>query len=83
MNYLRNPRRSSLSSENLEDLMRIRINGPKQVSKFRANEYARHFIDEENHLRADDPTFKKTKVHLDLEDIENNQIDSLPESNLF
>ena len=40
MNYLRNKRRSRMDPETIEALMRIRLNAPRNIGKFKAVDYA-------------------------------------------
>lgn len=52
LNNIRNPRRSSLSPAHMNDIMRIKLNGPDEIEKFIAVKYARKWVD--NHMRTDD-----------------------------
>jgi hypothetical protein len=58
MNDIRNNRRL-LSPENLNNLMRLRINGPKELDKFPAAKYAKEWV--KGHLRTDDPAQVRKK----------------------
>ena len=64
-----------MDPETIEALMRIRLNAPRNIRKFKAVDYAKQWISE-GHFRADTPQKRKRKMIQ--EDIE-----SLPESNLF
>lgn len=63
MKYLKRNRRL-LKSTHLDHLMRIRINGPNDISRFQAVKYARKWI-AEGHFRTDNPAGggrKRTRV---------------------
>ena len=64
-----------MDPETIEALMRIRLNAPRNIRKFKAVDYAKQWISE-GHFRVDTPQKRKRKIIQ--EDIE-----SLPESNLF
>ena len=49
--HIRSTRRSRLSPLNLEDLLRIRMNAPKDIYKFPAEEYAKIWA--KNHYLTD------------------------------
>lgn len=53
MNHAKYDRRSRLTGSNLEHIMRIRINGPNDMSSFSAAKYAKRWISEK-HYRTDD-----------------------------
>lgn len=61
MNHIKFDRRSKLTPRHVEDLLRIRINGPDNMDSFSAIKYAKRWVNQ-NHLRTDDP---KSKVELD------------------
>lgn len=57
MNHIRGDgRRSRLSPKHLEDIVRIRTNGPDRIEEFPAVKYAKIWI-EKNHMLSDDPTY--------------------------
>ena len=80
MNYLRNKRRSRMNPETIEALMRIRLNVPRNIRKFKAIDYAKQWISE-GHFRVDTPQKRKRKTTQ--KEIKNINIHSLPGSNLF
>jgi len=80
MNHIRTSRRSRLTPDYLDGLMRIRINGPNKIEQFPSIRYARAWI-RENHMRTDDPSHKKVQS-TSLEDNEQKK-KYLPESTLF
>ena len=65
-----------MDPETIEALMRIRLNAPRNIRKFKAVDYAKQWISE-GHFRVD-KTPQKRKRKIIQEDIE-----SIPESNLF
>lgn len=91
LKHIKYDRRSSLTSAHLDDLLRIRINGPNDVSKFSAARYARAWVNKYNHMLTDDTTQKRKIADLesdenandfnDDEDVENNKY--FTSSNLF
>lgn len=73
LNYIRNDRRKCLSGGHLEDIMRIKLNGPEDLNKFGASKYAAQWI-REGHLRTDDPQGQKgSKKKKELEENEENK----------
>lgn len=67
MNHIKYDRRSRLSATHLEDLLRIRINGPNDIVQFSAQKYAKRWI-QEKHIRTDESRAKKdmgTKLALE------------------
>lgn len=58
MNHIKTQRRSALTRNHVEDLMRIRINTVDDIEKFAAKKYAKEFI-RKHHLRTDDPRWAK------------------------
>lgn len=81
MNHIKYDRRSRLSPDNLESLMRIRINGPDNMDQFIAIKYARKWI-KENHYRTDDPR-AKSEMGSDLTLENENTAGFSARSNLF
>lgn len=59
-NHIKSSRRSSMIRKHVENLMRIRINGPDDLEKFSAHKYAKEFI--LNHIRTDDTRYQHTKA---------------------
>ena len=66
MNHVKNERRGRLKSESLDELMRLRINGPRVLRYFPAAKYAKAWI-EAGHMRTDDSSGRKRK-HTEIED---------------
>jgi hypothetical protein len=64
LNHIRTKRRSSLTGKTINNLMRIRMNGPRKLEKFSALKYAKKWI-EADHMRTDDPSQNK-KRRIDL-----------------
>lgn len=57
-----------LSRNHVEDIMRIRINSPDDLGKLSTHKYAKVYL-RENHLRTDDPRYRRTtKAELLLEE---------------
>lgn len=83
MNHIKSPRRAQITTNHLNDMLRIRINGPNDINKFGPRKYAQIWINK-GHLRTDDPTRKKPRRAetslLDKEELEKNY---LPQSTLF
>jgi hypothetical protein len=52
MNYIKDKRRSSLVLKNLENLVRVKINGPKSLSEFDDPYYALEWS--KSYYRTDD-----------------------------
>ena len=70
MNPIKSKRRGSSNYENLDHLMRLRINGPKDLIDFSSAVYARAWL--KNHARTDKPAGQKRKiVELEESDDEN------------
>ena len=85
MNHVRTSRRSRLTPHHLDDIMRIRINGPKNIKQFPASHYANLWI-KAGHLRTDDKAqIKKPKIDTILEndDSINKEYFHFPNSILF
>lgn len=55
MNHIKYDRRARLTSKNLDNLMRLRINGPKELDRFASAKYAQAWV-KAGHLRTDDPS---------------------------
>ena len=53
LKWIRNDRRSRLTSRNKENLMRIKINGNDDLSRFHALEWAKKWV-AAGHFRADE-----------------------------
>ena len=86
MFHIRTKRRSKLLPKNLEHFLRIRLNGPKDISKFPAQKFAKLWVEKNNYL-TDDPRNRKTiaKQPTDDEDPADSEEQKkyLDESNLF
>lgn len=68
MNHIRGDgRRSRLSPEHLQDIVRIRVNGPDEIEQFPAVRYAKAWVDS-NHMLSNDPTFTNHKKTEKLPD---------------
>lgn len=65
LNYVRNDRRTKLTKDNLENVMRIKLNGPDELDKFGAVKYAEKWI-KAGHMRTDDPQGKRKIISTDL-----------------
>lgn len=68
-NHIKTSRRSTMTGKHVEDVMRVRINTPDSLEKFAAVKYAAQFV-KENHLRTDDPRYRRPKVISLLEEDE-------------
>lgn len=78
LNHIKNKRRSSLKPKHIQDIMRIRLNGPNELEKFPASRYANAFI-KDNHIRTDDPRWKNSNKDTTLKnDAEDKQKKFLP-----
>lgn len=53
LDHIRNQRRTRLSARHIEDLLRIRCNGPSDITKFDAGKYAKHWL--KKHQDTGDP----------------------------
>jgi len=87
MNHIRTSRRSRLKPENLESLMRVRMNGPKDLDTFRARDYADLWY-KAGHKRSDDPSGIKRRLlddddHADNVDEDGLRYKSSSDSTLF
>jgi hypothetical protein len=81
MNHILGKRRTRLTSEHLEDIMRIRINGPNELEEFPALRYAKEWV-RLNKMRTDDKSnVKRVKLSL-AEDDEYEKV-YLAKSSLF
>ena len=67
MNHLKYDRRASLTSVNLDHLLRLRINGPKELDRFASAKYARAWV-EAGHLRTDDRSRGQKRKRSDVAD---------------
>lgn len=63
MNNVKTTKRSSLNHENLESIMRIKINGP-DIEHFDAKRYAAYWV-QQHGFRSDDPTNRGKQVAKD------------------
>lgn len=89
MNYIKTSRRSSLTPERLDELMRIRINGPNKIEEFSSMKYAEEWV--KNHIRTDSTDNIRTKS-TDLDETDETENDEaqktitrkyLPQSTIF
>lgn len=80
MNHIQSSRRSRLTNNHLNDLMRIRINAPDKLEEFVPSKYAKEWI--KRHWRTDDPRRKRPKTSSVLEN-ENRNKKYIPKSTLF
>lgn len=80
LNHVRNDRKKLLGS-NLEDILRIKLNGPTDLNKFGAAKYAKKWINE-GHMRTDDPSGRR-KVSYALDENEENKKYTLYRSSIF
>jgi hypothetical protein len=69
MNHIKYDRRSSITSENLDNLMRIKINGLKEIDRFPSTNYAKLWI-KAGHLRTDDPMRHRKQENVETADDE-------------
>lgn len=67
MNHIKYDRRASLTSENLDHLMRCKINGPKQLDRFPSAKYARAWV-KRKHMLTDDPTHQRKRKFVEVGD---------------
>ena len=71
-----------MTPHNLESLMSIRINKPKNIRLFPALKYAKIWV--KHHQRSDDPmSNKRQKVNADDIDDDELNIESMRDSSLF
>lgn len=63
MNHIRTKRRSRITPEHLNDIMRIRLNSVDELEKFPTVRNARDFM-KDKHIRTDDSRGKKTSSSL-------------------
>lgn len=84
MNHIKYDRRSRLTGGNLENLLRIRINGPDDLDSFSAIKYAKRWVSEK-HYRTDDPNrvIKGSLLKADYEYVEVGENQLISRSNLF
>lgn len=66
MNHINTSRRSRLTNEHLEALMRVRLNGPVTLDDFYPAKYAKNWV--KNHMRTDDPKGKKANSKTPIDD---------------
>lgn len=66
LNYIRNSRRSRLTAEHLEDIMRIKLNGPDDIDKFSASKYASKWV-RAGRMRTDNPQNKRGESSISHE----------------
>jgi hypothetical protein len=66
MNHIKYDRRARLTSENLDHIMRLRINGPEQLDRFPAAKYARAWVDK-GHMKTDDPARQRKRARYEVE----------------
>lgn len=66
MNHVKTSRRSRLTNEHLEALMRVRLNGPNTLEDFYPAKYAKNWV--KSHMRTDDSKGRKTNVKTAIDD---------------
>ena len=71
LNHIRNSRRHRLTPESLNNLMRIRLNGPAKLSKFNSMKYAKYWVNKQLEIRVDDEVRKREIKDNDYEYREN------------
>jgi hypothetical protein len=64
MKYIKDEKRASLKLETLESQLRCKINGPNDERYFKADYYARAWLNE-NHMRTEDPAQQRKSNNLD------------------
>lgn len=79
MNHIITSRRLSLTASHIDDLMRIRLNGPEKLEEFSASKYASIWV--KDHKKTDDPSCQKARETA-LEE-EQGQGVFLPQSTIF
>lgn len=60
MNHIKSQRRSKITNEHMEAMMRIRINAVDELERYPGSKYAKNWI-KQNHFRTDDPRRKQIK----------------------
>ena len=83
--HIRNSRRSRLTGKHLEGYLRLRINGPKKISKFQAVTYAQKWK-QQNHMLTDSREGIKRSDKVLLVDEDEHDTDKkmyLEDSSLF
>ena len=60
VNQIKYDRRASLTYETLDYLMRLAINGPKQLDRFASAKCARAWV-KRTHMRTDDPNHQRKR----------------------
>jgi hypothetical protein len=63
MNHIRYDRRSQLSVKHIEDISRLRINGP-DIENFNVKPYTLHWL--KHHMQTDAETFIKKSSNLGI-----------------
>ena len=83
MNHIRTSRRSRLSPSTLDSLIRVRLNGPNELDKFKAFKYSMEWV--KHHLRTDDPQRQHKKRKIDQEIDPEDDVNKVyfPRSSLF
>jgi hypothetical protein len=79
MNHIKYDRRASMTSKTLDNLMRLRINGPKQLDRLASAKYARAWV-QAGHMRTDDPNQQRKRTH---DEISNNDDDDETTGKIF
>ena len=64
MNHIKHKRRAKLNTKNLENLMRLRLNGPRELDRFLPAKYARAWL-AEGHMRTDDPMKDRRRTNVE------------------
>ena len=75
MNHIKYDRRSRITSENLDNWMRIRINGPKEIDRFPSANYAKLWI-KAGHLCTDDPMRQRKRQNVETTDDEEDDLET-------
>ena len=55
LNQIKTKQRGNLESPTIDALVRIKLNGPDEISKFRAMKYAKYWVNEQKNKLVDDP----------------------------
>lgn len=61
LKYIRDDHRSRLTSENLDHVLRIKLNGPDEIADFQAEKYAKRWLDK-GHIATDSQAYQSTRV---------------------
>lgn len=64
LKYIRDDHRSRLTPENLDYILRIKLNGPDDIVDFQAEKYAKRWVDK-GHLTSDSQIQSKKSHHSD------------------